>query len=79
MTGLFLPANSNEIAFLQDWSRRSGNPPTAEGIKKTILQAARAPARGNVAALAGAAVKFCKDNPDMVRSAATVARAMLKA
>ena len=75
--GLFLPLSPAALSAVLELAQRQGFTPDGAGVARLLVRDARkqpAPLQR----VAGAAVDFIRTNPQMVATAANVARAFLK-
>lgn len=76
-SGLFLPLDAQGVAAVRSLAFRAGFSPDGQGVAAYLLHEARQPSR-MLPRLASDAVAFAKANPQLVATAANVARALIK-
>ncbi len=76
-SGLFLPLSLPELSQILGMVSRAGYRPDAGGVAAYLTAQAKKPARV-LPRLASDAVAFARENPQIVATAANVARVLLK-
>ena len=74
--GLFLPLSPVALQIIREHAARQGFTPDGSGVARLLLRDAKRPRA--LGAIAGAAVNFARENPQVIATAANVARAFLK-